>query len=68
MICLIDYNDLKSLLRALVDLLGLCDFFQKILDDHSVKISDIARGDLEMIHGRDNVELQLPIRCRLEYS
>lgn len=56
MVCLVDHHDLESLFCALVHLLGLRDLFQEILDDYSVEIADIARGDFEVVDRGDDVE------------
>lgn len=68
MIGLVDDNDLELLLGRLVDLLGLGDLFEQVLDDNSIIVPDIRRCYLKMVNGGYDVEFQLAIASRLENS
>ena len=61
-------DNLESLLRRQIHLLCLGNFFEKFLNDNSVIVSNIGRGDLEGINGRNDVEFQLAIAGGLKDS
>lgn len=66
MICLIDNHDLEPLLGRLINLLCLGHLLQQVLNDDSVVVSDIRGCNLEVVNGRDDVELELPVAGGLE--
>ena len=61
MVRFIDDNDLEALSRGLVDLLGLCHFLQKILDDYPVKIANVGRRYLKVVYRSNDVKFKLAI-------
>jgi hypothetical protein len=63
---LVDDHYFELLLGRLVHLLSLRDLLQKVLHNNPVVVSNVGRGDFEMIVGRDDVELELPIASGLE--
>jgi hypothetical protein len=67
MVGLVNHNDLESLFCTKIHLLCLRYFLQEILYNDTVEVSDIGGSDFEVVNGRDDVELELPVRCRLEY-
>ena len=64
----INDDDLEALSSRLVDLLGLCHFLEKILDNHSVKITNIRRRYLKVVYRSNDIEFELAIRGGLEYT
>ena len=66
MVRLIDHDDLEPLPRILVHLLRLRDFLQQVLDDYTVEVAHVGRGDFEVVDGGYDVEFQLAVRGRLE--
>ena len=66
MVRFIDDNNLEALFGRLVDLLGLCHFLEKVLNDYSVKIADVRRCYFKVIYGSNDIELELAVRGRLE--
>jgi len=66
MVRFVDHDHLEPLLSRLVDLLGLGDLLQEVLDHDPVVVADIGRRDLEVVNGRDNVELELAVVAGLE--
>lgn len=61
MVRLIDDNDLEALSSRLVDLLGLCHFLEKILDDYPVEVADIRRRYLKVVYRSDDIEFELAV-------
>lgn len=66
MVGLVDDNDLEALARSDIDLLRLRNFLEQRLDDDAVVVSDVGRGDFEVVDGRDDIEFDLAIRGGLE--
>lgn len=66
MVRLVNYNDLEPLPRVLVHLLCLRYLLEQILDDHPVVIAHVRRGDFEVVHRGDDVELELAVAAGLE--
>lgn len=66
MVRLVDHHDLEPLPGALIDLLCLCYFFQKVLDHNSIIVADVARCDFEVVDRGYDVEFQFAARRRLE--
>jgi hypothetical protein len=56
MIRLIDNHDLEPLLRALINLLRLRYLLQQILNNNTIVVPNIGRGDLEMVDRGYDVE------------
>lgn len=61
MVRLIDDNDLEALSSRLVDLLGLCHFLEKILDDYPVEVADVRRRYLKVVYRSDDIEFELAV-------
>lgn len=61
MVGFIDDNDLEALSSRLVDLLGLCHFLEKILDDYPVEIADVRRRYLKVVYGSNDIKLELAV-------
>lgn len=68
MIGLIDDHDLEALTGRLINLLGLRDLLQKVLDDHSIIIPHIRRRNFKMIYGSNDIEFEFAVGCCLENS
>lgn len=64
----VDDHDLEPLPRGQVDLLRLRHLFQQFLDHHPVVRPHVARRDLEVVHGRDDVEFEFPVRRGREHA
>lgn len=64
----IDDHDFEALSRGEIDLLRLGDFLQQRLDHDAVVVADVARGDLEVIDGGDDVEFNFAVGGGLEDS
>ena len=62
----VDDHDLELLLGRRIDLLRLCNLLEEVLDDYAVIVAYVRGGDLEMVEGGNNVELQLPVAACLE--
>ena len=65
-ICLIHHDHLEALLCAEIDLLRLRDLLEQLLHDDAVVVAHVRRCDLEMVHGRHDVEFELAVRRGLE--
>jgi hypothetical protein len=68
MVCLIDDDNLEALFGGHVDLLCLSNLLEKVLDNNTVVVANITRCYLEMVVGRDDVELELAVARCLEDS
>jgi len=40
-VCFVDHDNLEALLGSEIDLLGLGDFFEEVLDHNSIVVADI---------------------------
>lgn len=49
MVGFIDDDDLEALFGGQVDLLGLGDFFEEVLDDDAVVVADVGGCDFEVV-------------------
>lgn len=52
---------LELLLRVQVDLLGLGNLLENVLDDHTVVHAHIGRRQLDVVVALDNVDIELAI-------
>ncbi len=68
MVGFIDHDNLEPLPRGLIHLLCLGHFFQQFLNYDAVVVSNVGRGDLEVVDGGDNVEFELAVAGCLEDS
>ena len=59
-------HDLEALPGILVDLLGLRYFFEEFLNDDAVIVTDVGRGDFEVVDGGDDVEFEFAAGGGLE--
>ena len=66
MIGLVDHDHFEPLPRILIHLLRLRDLLEQILHDDAIAGADVARRDLEVVDGGDDVEFELAVRRRLE--
>lgn len=66
MVRLVDDDNLEPLSRRNIHLLCLCDFFEERLDHDTVVVTNIGRGDFEVVDGRDDVEFDLAVGGRLK--
>lgn len=55
------YDDFEALFGCQIDLLGLRDFFEKVLDDDSIVLCHIRGSDFEMVVAGDYVEFEFAV-------
>lgn len=65
MVGFIDDDNLEALFGGQVDLLGLGDFFEEVLDDDAVVVADVGRCDFEVVVGGDEGEFEFAIAGRV---
>ena len=65
MVRFIDDDDFEALFGGEVDLLGLGDFFEQVLDDDAVVIADVGRRDFEVVVGGNDVEFEFTVAVYL---
>ena len=68
MVGLVDDHHLEPLLGRLINLLRLSHLLQQVLDDDSVVVANVGRGDFEVVDGGDNVELEFAVAARLKHT
>lgn len=66
MVGFVDDDNLEALTSGNVHLLRLRNLLQQLLDDDTVIVADIGRGDFEVINRGHDVELELAVAARLE--
>ena len=64
----IDHDNLEPLLRRQIHLLCLGHFFQQFLNYDAIVVSNVGRGDFEVVDGGDDVEFELAVAGCLEDS
>lgn len=65
MVGFIDDDDLEALFGGQVDLLGLGDLFEEVLDDDAVVVADVGGCDFEVVVGGDEGEFELAVAGRV---
>ena len=61
MVGFVDDDDFEALLCCEIDLLGLRNFFEEVLDDDAVVVSDVGGGYFEVVVGGDDVEFEFAV-------
>ena len=61
MVGFVDHDDFEALFGCQIDLLGLSDFFEKVLNYDSIVLCHIGGSDLEMVVAGDYIEFELTV-------